>query len=254
MVMGALGYLLCVFLVGLLCSCIAPDSIVALLLSVWCWAVISFLIPNTSGIVAELVRPIESERAVYLMQKFAREEGLRELEERLSRHYPDEVDFEWAMANFEDIAKLAGGEWEDQRHSISRNLRRIANGHQNNVKRQESIGKLLSRLSPSGCVRLLLCNLAGTGDQARWRFWNQAWAYHDLVNESVFAKLPMLAIGNLRFPYDMGVKYPSAPQALKGESVRLVIAESAIDVLLLCLYASIVFLATLLVFIRRDLI
>ncbi len=251
---GSLVYLLCIFLVGMVGSILFLNTQTALILSVSIWAALSFLVPKSARIAAELIRPVEDERTVYLRQKHAREDLIRAQHEEMSENYRQELTPEWLMANFATLAEEGAAVWKKYSDRISKDLTTIAEDHHREKKAQESLGKVLSRVSPAGSFRLLLANLSGTGDQVKWELLQVAWNYQKTVNDKVFAKKPLIAVQNMSFPHDMGTEDPPPPPLVMAPPLGSVLTESALDTALLCVYAVMLFMLAYMLFLRRSIV
>lgn len=203
---GSLVYLLVIFLVGLVCSILFLNSQVALVLSVSVWAALSFLLPKSTQTAAELLCPVEDERVVYLRQKHTREALLKTQREELNEMFPH---LKKGFRNDKDyfaVTEVGVAAWARYSDQMSKDLTTIAENHHREKQAQESLSKVLSRISPAGSFRLLLANVAGTGDQVRWKFLYEAWDYQNTVNEKVFSKNPSLSMWGVRWGHDIGVQ------------------------------------------------
>ena len=199
---GSLVYLLVIFLVGLVCSILFLNSQVALVLSVSVWAALSFLLPKSAQTAAGLLCPVEDERVVYLRQKHTREALLKAQREEMNEMFP-----QWEQQGRPldkntraDMTAKGAAAWGAYSDRITKDLTTIAENHRQNRQAQESLSKVLSRISPAGSFRLLLANVAGTGDQVGWRFLQAAWDYQNAVNDKVFTKKISLGIQGQSWP------------------------------------------------------
>ncbi len=253
-VAGSLVYLLCVFLVGMICSILFLNTRVALVLSVLLWAVLSFLLPKSAGTAAELMRPAEDGWTVYLRQKSAREAHLKAHHEEVNKHYPhlgpapDSRDLDYP--GITETAVAAWGKYSDR---IAKEVTTIAEDHNRNKQAQEALGKVLSRLSPASSLRLLLANVAGTGDQVKRNFLQAAWNYQNTVDDKVFSKRIHITIRkNQGWPWDMGAERPPPLPPLLPPSLESVLVESALEIALLFVYSVFLFMLAYMLFIRRS--
>lgn len=251
---GGLVYLLCIFLVGLLCSILFLNSQVALVLSVSLWAVLSFLVPKSAWTAAELIRPIEDERTVYLRQKYARENLIRTQHEEMNKNHPHLLDAVWNDRITDDLSAESAVAWAKYSDRIANDLTTIAEDHHRKQQVQESLGKVLSRVSPAGSLRLLLANVSGTGDQVKWRFLRAAWNYQNTVNDKVFTKKFLVAVWSAMWPYDMGAETPPPSPLVMALPLDSVLTESALDIALLFLYAVLLFMLAYMLFLRRSIV
>ena len=234
----------------------------ALVLSVSLWAVLSFLVPKSAWTAAELIRPVEDERTVYLRQKYARENLIRTHRGEMNQAFIDKNphwDGRWPEKNIrDDLSAESAVAWAKYSDRIAKDLTTIAEDHHRKQQVQESLGKVLSRVSPAGSLRLLLTNVSGTGDQVKWRFLRAAWNYQNTVNDKVFAKkfLIMVTLGMATsgWPYNMGAETPPSSPLVMALPLGSVLTESALDIALLFLYAVLLFMLAYMLFLRRSIV
>ena len=251
---GSLVYLLCIFLVGLIGSILFLHSQVALMLSVSLWAALSFLVPNSARTAAELLCPVEDERVVYLRQKHTREALLKAQREEMNEMFPHLEKGFRSDKDFFAATEAGVAAWARYSNQISKDLTTIAENHHREKQAQESLGKVLSRISPAGSFRLLLTSVAGTGDQVGWRFLQAAWDYQNAVNDKVFAKNPPLSMWGARWGHDIGVETPPTPPLIKALSSGSVLTGSALDIALLFFYTVVLFMLAYMLFMRRSIV
>ncbi len=138
-------YLACFFTLGLLVSACTHRASVSFMILLFVWIVSVFVIPRASVIIASRVTP-----AMSLQEFHARKD-----------------------ANMQEAMPGGGGSWEDM---TSKNEKLDAE-YTRQIRRQISVAKNLSRVSPAACMTYVTLSLADTGVSRHERFLDTAKIY-----------------------------------------------------------------------------
>jgi ABC-type transport system involved in multi-copper enzyme maturation permease subunit len=146
-------YLACFFALGLLVSACTHRASASFMILLFVWIVSVFVIPRASVILASRVAP-----AMSLQEFHARKD-----------------------ANFQEIMPGGGGSYED---FMSKNEKLDAE-YARQIRRQISVAKSLSRISPAACMTYVTLSLADTGITRHERFLDTARLYRFQFMEAV---------------------------------------------------------------------
>jgi len=155
-------YLACFFALGLLVSAFTHRASASFMILLFVWIVSVFVIPRASVILASRVAP-----AMSLQEFHARKD-----------------------ANFQEIMPGGGGSYED---FMSKNEKLDAE-YARQIRRQISVAKNLSRVSPAACMTYVTLSLADTGITRHERFLDTARLYRFQFMEAVS---PMMSPQNI---------------------------------------------------------
>ncbi len=155
-------YLACFFSLGLLVSACTHRASASFMILLFVWIVSVFVVPRASVILASRVTP-----AMSLQEFHARKD-----------------------ANMQEIMPGGGGSYEDM---MSKNEKLEAE-YTRQIRRQVSVAKNLSRISPAACMTYVTLSLADTGVTRHERFLDTAKLYRFQFMEVVG---PMISQQNL---------------------------------------------------------
>ena len=136
---------------------------------------------------------------------------------------------------------------EEYRSRFQNHSNKLDRNHKRETERQEQVGQMLSRLSPTSSLIYLTTNLTQTGKGKRSTYFQTGDRYYEMLYTDLFSKI----IDHTYSRQDRRVKItqpPSLEITTLGETLR----QSAVDVLLLCFFAVVLTTVAFLKFFRSD--
>jgi len=118
------------------------------------------------------------------------------------------------------------------------------------TERQEQIGEILSRITPTSSLTYLATNLTQTGKGARSIYFQVGDRYYDMLHTDLFSKISDHASARAYSPEDtVKITQPPPLETITlGETFR----QSVVDVILLCIFAVMLTTVAFLKFFRSD--
>ncbi len=150
-------YLACFFTLGLLVSACTHRASTSFMILLFVWIISVFVVPRASVIIASRVTP-----AMSLQEFHARKD-----------------------ANMQEAMPGGGGSWEEM---TSKNAKLDAE-YIRQIRRQISVAKNLSRVSPAACMTYVTLSLADTGISRHERFLDTAKSHRPRFMEVVGSKM-----------------------------------------------------------------
>ena len=139
---------------------------------------------------------------------------------------------------------------EEYRSKFQDYADKLDRDYKRETERQEQIGEMLSRITPTSSLTYLATNLTQTGKGARSIYFQVGDRYYDMLHTDLFSKISDHASGR-SFTAEDTVKITQPPPLetiILGETLR----QSMVDVLLLCFFAVALTTVAFLKFFRSD--
>jgi ABC-type transport system involved in multi-copper enzyme maturation permease subunit len=177
LVLGLLLISAFVFL-GLLVSCLLRSSAVVLLVVLSVWIVLAIIVPNVSGIVANMVAEVPSEFEAARQEPLCRVEVLKEMDELRGRVERGELTDRAA------IERAA-------RELFDRGLEKIRDvfmAYDEATRRRIATGRRIARVSPIALFQYASESLANTGFIRDRRFLRDVKAYSEIYDQYILEK------------------------------------------------------------------
>ena len=134
--------------------------------------------------------------------------------------------------------------FQDQANKLDRDYKREA-------ERQEQVGEMLSRITPTSSLIYLTTNLTQTGKRKMDNYFQAGERYYDDLDADLFSKIIDHASARMYNPATDIVKI-TQPPPLATTPLRETFHQSAVDVLLLCFFAVTLTTLAFLKFFRLD--
>ena len=248
----SLLYVLAVFGLGTCVSALVGRSTTSIVVLLLIWSVAVMVVPSLAPHVAARLAPVSSPGQIEKQKQANR----RDIETRALQAHdqrpPSEFDawLQWAA--------WSNGVRRDQFLEQMNMAERINERFRRDMARQVDIAMNLSRVSPAASFRLIAASLAATGPRETARFWQalvdyreqmcrfayDGWAEMALENH----RRRLAGLGMLNSYYVEG--YPRFDYPYVGFGERL--EEALPDVVLLCVWCALFFVAGYAVFSRGD--
>ena len=275
-------FLFCMFTFGMLVSVTSNHSMTAIVSMLVIWVVFALIIPKLSPMVAQVIKPVESGQILASKIQDAREDLRKERlqrEDRLfiavmgkrGRTVNDYFTMGEASSQAEkDERKRIEAEYdgmvgplrEEYAGKILQTTLQLQRNHDNALQEQETAAIQLSRLSPICCFTYILTDLTGTGIMEIGNFTRQAERFQEQVKKTVYDKYTYKQYGTQGGGYNMGYWNDSKIDEKKTPvpgmysyrflSIREVIGNRWVDILLLMLYTLLFFAGAFVRFLKYD--
>lgn len=249
------------FAIGTVISTYLDNSKTALILVFTVWVFAVLITPRVGFLAAKFIAPTQTSQSVYLEKTALRENFNAELEEKKKKIHEEFWKDRQQPSFDEQIAKsLAGGisevdkevqpVEEEFRQKFKESADEIDRRYKQDKARQESVGEMLSRISPTSSLIYVATNLTQTGKTKRNNYFQAGDRYYDTLDTDWFSKVVDHISMRVMTSEDI-VKIPQPPRletTTLGETFR----QSAVDILLLCFFAVALTTVAFLKFFRSD--
>ena len=240
------------FAIGTMISTYLDNSKTALIVAFTVWVFAVLITPRVGFLAAKLIAPTRTSQSVYMAKKAMRDDfnaALKEEEQKMIREVPPnekgyihisgEISkkINERMKRFEEEYR---SKFQDQSNELDRH-------YQRETERQEQVGQMFSRLTPTSSLIYITTNLTQTGKAKRSTYFQTGDRYHEMLYTDLFSKIIDYTYSRQDRPVKI-TQPPSLEITTLGETLR----QSAVDVMLLCFFAVILTTVAFLKFFRSD--
>ena len=240
------------FAIGTVISTYLDNSKTALIVAFTVWVFAVLITPRVGFLAAKFIAPTQTSQSVYMEKTAMRDDfntALKEEQNKMimeippnekgHRHIGGEISkkINERMKSFEEEYR---SKFQNYTNKLDRNYKR-------EIERQEQVGQMLSRLTPTSSLIYITTNLTQTGKAKRSTYFQTGDRYYEMLYTDLFSKI----IDYTYSRQDRPVKITQPPPleiTTLGETLR----QSAVDVLLLCFFAVILTTVAFLKFFRSD--
>ncbi len=251
----SLLYIAVFFAIGTVISTYLDNSKTALIVAFTVWVFAVLITPRVGFLAAKIISPTRTSQSVYMEKTAMRDDFNTELEKQKMKFImevpPDEqgrrsIGPEISIKIEERMKPLEAeyrSKFQNQSNELDRN-------YQRETERQEQMGEMLSRISPTSSLIYLATNLTQTGKWTRNNYSQAGDRYHEMLHTDVFSKIIDHATARIIRPEDTVTvtQPPRVETTTLGETLR----QSVADVLLLCFFAVALTTVAFLKFFRSD--
>lgn len=252
----SLIYIAVFFAIGTVISTYLDNSKTALIVAFTVWVFAVLIIPRVGFIAAKFIAPTQTSQSVYLEKTAVQENIKAELKERRNE-IDDEVwkgksrhSFEEQIALGREVDKLLIPRREELRQKFNDSVDEINRRYQREQTRQEGVAETLSRISPTSSLIYIATNLTQTGKIKKNNYFQAGERYHDVLDQDWFSKV-LDHVSSRMFTPEDNIKI-AQPPSLKTPTLAETLSQSAVDGLLLCLFAVVLTTVAFLKFFRVD--
>jgi len=194
-------FILAIVTLSVCISTLTHNSMTSVVVLLFVWAILVFGIPKVSPMIAEVIRPTESQGVVNLRKQILREDLKYEfwakrtelfakcladfavpLPEKPKLHPETEAEKK-AYAQYDSEALALKKKYEKR---TADEIIKIEQDHRNKKNAQASIATNLSRISPVCCYTYLVSELSGTGITEPDNFIDNARSFQDQVKRTIY--------------------------------------------------------------------
>ena len=251
----SLLYIAVFFAIGTVISTYLDNSKTALIVAFTVWVFAVLITPRVGFLAAKIVAPTRTSQSVYMEKTAMRDDFNAELEKEKMKFImevpPDQngartIGPEISQEIEERMKPLEAkyrSKFQDQSNELDRN-------YQREIERQEQMGEMLSRISPTSSLIYLATNLTQTGKGTRSNYSQAGDRYYDMLQTNVFRKIRDHATARIIRPQDTVTI--TQPPRVEIASLDETFRQSVADVLLLCFFAVVLTTVAFMKFFRSD--
>ena len=249
------------FAIGTVISTYLDNSKTALIIAFTIWVFAVLITPRVGFLAAKFIAPTQTSQSVYLEKTALRENFNAELEEKTAKIHQEfwknrqQPSFDEQIANtmaggISDVDKEVQPVEEEFRQKFKESADEIDRRYKRDKARQESVGEMLSRITPTSSLIYLTTNLTQTGKTKRDNYFQAGHRYYDALDTDWFSKVvDRISMRMMRAEDTVTITQPPSLEIMTlGEVLR----QSMVDLLLLCFFAVVLTTVAFLKFFRSD--
>ena len=240
------------FAIGTGISTYLDNSKTALIVAFTVWVFAVLITPRVGFLAAKLIAPTQTSQSVYMEKTSIRDDfnaALKEEEQKMIMEIPRDEKGHIRIGG--EIAKKINERMkpfeEEYRSKFQDQSNELDRHYQRETERQEQVGQMLSRLTPTSSLIYITTNLTQTGKGKRSTYFQMGDRYYEMLHTDLFSKIIDYTYSRQHKPVKI-TQPPSLEITTLGETLR----ESAVDVMLLCFFAVALTTVAFLKFFRSD--
>ena len=249
------------FAIGTVISTYLDNSKTALIIAFTVWVFAVLITPRVGFLAAKFIAPTQTSQSVYLEKTALRENFNAELEEKKAKIHQEfwknrqQPSFDEQIANtlaggISDVDKEVQPVEEEFRQKFKESADEIDRRYKRDKARQESVGEMLSRITPTSSLIYLTTNLTQTGKTKRDNYFQAGNRYYDALDTDWFSKV--VDHISMRMMTAEDTVTITQPPSLEIMALGEVLRQSMVDLLLLCFFAVVLTTVAFLKFFRSD--
>ena len=240
------------FAIGTVISTYLDNSKTALIVAFTVWVFAVLITPRIGFLAAKFIAPAQTSQSVYMEKASMRDDfnaTLKEEQGKMIREIPPNekghihISGEMSKKITERMKPLEAEyrlKYQDYANKLDRDYKR-------QTERQEQLGQMLSRITPTSSLIYITTNLTQTGKAKRSTYFQAGDRYYEMLYTDLFSKIIDYTYSRQDRPVQI-TQPPSLEITTLGETLR----QSAVDVLLLCFFAVVLTTVAFLKFFRSD--
>ena len=240
------------FAIGTVISTYLDNSKTALIVAFTIWVFAVLITPRIGFLAAKFIAPAQTSQSVYMEKASMRDDfnaALKEEQGKMIREIPPNekghihISGELSKKITERMKPLEAeyrSKFQNQANKLDRDYKR-------ETERQEQLGQMLSRITPTSSLIYITTNLTQTGKAKRSTYFQAGDRYYEMLYTDLFSKIIDYTHSRQDYPVPI-TQPPSLEITPLGETLR----QSAVDVLLLCFFAVVLTTVAFLKFFRSD--
>ncbi len=248
---------------GLFISSRSKSSKTSIVILISLWVILILIIPQSSEILAKIVKPVRSQEVFRLEKMMLRRNSDitkgHELYELRQKQDIEREKLEQGSDKNDTVFKKHLSQINTLRAEhvakLKSVLNAIENDYQNEKQQQYSIANILASLSPLTPFNNIMNNLSVTGSEARETFEIAAKSYQKMLDKELFDKIhrDIMPDGSVNLGIGGKVDHKSIPQFQDtAPTLKQTLRTITLDSLLLALYMILTFAFAYVSFLRYD--
>ena len=248
------------FAIGTMISTYLDDSKTALIVTFTVWVFAVLVAPRVGFVTAKLIAPTRTVQSVYMEKTAIRNNLNAEKDEKITKKMMEATGgrFEIRPDGEDNLQELREPIEREYRLKFEAQANKIDRAYQREKARQESVGEMLSRISPISSLTFLAMNITQTGKLKRDAYFQTGESYYTQLDINYFSRVsddPLAQI--LQLAARMNPSQPSdekiaPPPILTEPALAETLRHSAVDMLMLCFFAVALTTVAFLKFFRTD--
>ncbi len=266
---ASLLYIAVFFGIGTVISTYLDNAKTALIVAFTVWVFAVLIVPRIGFLGAKIIAPARTEQSVYMEKTLLRNDLLKEKQQKFNNKLFEIFgggSFSVTENIKEKMDELRAPLEEEYRQKFQDQVGKIDREYQRQQNRQERMGEMFSRITPTSSLIYLAMNLSQTGKLKRNTYFDTGNRYYDQLDEEYFKDVSDDALAmatNLsdRMTARMNPfaessnqeteKISTAPDLIEP-ALSDTLRHSMLDTLLLCVFAAGLTTVAFLKFFRLD--
>ena len=256
----SLLYIAVFFAIGVVISTYLDSSKTALIVAFTVWVFAVLIVPRAGFVTAQLFVPIRTVQSVYMEKTAVRNNLNVEKDAEITKKLIEATGgrIEITPEGQDSLRKLREPIDAEYRQKFEARAGEIERAYQREKTRQESVGGTLSRISPTSSLTFIAMDLAQTGKLRRDAYFQTGESYYTQLSDNYFSQIsddPFSQImqAAARMNTDQSTEeHIAPPPTLRDPALSETLRHSAVDALLLCLFAVVFTAVAFLKFFRSD--
>ena len=240
------------FAIGTVISTYLDNSKTALIVAFTVWVFAVLITPRVGFLAAKLIAPTQTSQSVYMKKTAMRDDfkaALDKEENKMVMEIPPNEKGHIHISG--EIGKKITERMklfeEEYRAKFQDHANKLDRDYKREIERQEQLGQMLSRITPTSSLIYITTNLTQTGKGKRSTYFQTGDRYYEMLYTDLFSKIIDYTVNRHHNPVQI-TQPPSLEITTVGETLR----QSAVDVMLLCFFAVILTTIAFLKFLRSD--
>ncbi|MXV78838.1 ABC transporter permease subunit [Candidatus Poribacteria bacterium] len=238
--LASLLYIGVFFAIGTVISIYLDSPKTALIFAFTVWVFAVLITPRLGFLAAKVITPTRTSQSVYMEKTAMRDNFDVELKEQKTKFYMEVPPDEQGVRRINDeISKKVEERMtpleEEYRSKFQNRANKLDRDYKRETERQEQVGEMFSRITPTSSLVYLTTNLTQTGKLERSNYFQTGDRYYEMLRTDFFSKILDHTSYRVRHPRDNVII--TQPPSLATTTLGEVFRQSAVDVLLLCFFA-----------------
>ncbi len=264
--MAALLYIAVFFAIGVFISTYFDDAKTALIVAFTFWVFVVLVAPRGGFVIAKLVAPTRTQQTFYMEKRALRNNLTRDKEDKIGKRITETMAVGGSVnlmlndqATQRRLDELRTPIEEEFRLKFQNQLAKINREYQREKERQEQLGEMLSRLSPTSSFSYIATNLTQTGRLKRDLYFQTGERYYKQLENTYFSDF---SDGDFTQLLQLAARMDSAnksekteilpPPTLTEPDIFTTVLRSSADVCLLAFFTLAFITGAFLKFFRSD--
>ncbi len=252
LILISLLYIGVFFAIGTVISTYLDNSKTALIVAFTVWVFAVLITPRVGFLAAKFIAPTRTSQSVYMEKTAMRDDFnavLKEEEHKMVMEVPTNEKGHRVISG--EISKKISERMkpleEEYRSQFQNHANKLDRNYKRETERQEQVGQMLSRLTPTSSLIYITTNLTQTGKAKRSTYFQTGEHYYEMLHTDLFSKIIDYTHSRQYRPVKI-----TQPPSWEKTDLRETLRQSAVDVMLLCFFAIILTTIAFLKFFRSD--
>ena len=253
LILISLLYIGVFFAIGTVISTYLDNSKTALIIAFTVWVFAVLITPRIGFLAAKLIAPARTSQSLYMEKAAMRDDFNAALEKEKQEITNNEapLDERGRRTIGGEVARKIGERMKpfeaEYRSKFQNRANQLDRDYKREIERQEELGEMLSRITPTSSLIYITTNLTQTGKAKRSTYFQMGDRYYNALYTALFSKI----IDHTYHRQHRPVKI-TQPPPLETTTLAETLRQSMVDLLLLCFFAVVLTTVAFLKFFRSD--